>query len=642
MRIRHGVLLLALGLASPAAAAEHPLDPLSSEEIVRAADLVRAHRGFPRGALFPVVALREPPKAEVLAWRAGDSFRREAQVVVLDRAGNRTYEAVADLRAGRVSSFAPRPGVQPLVLVEEYEAVPRIVRADARWQAAMRQRGIEDTSRVWIDTWAAGTAVPQAAAGARLLRAVSYLQDGARNFYGRPIEGVTALVDMNRGRVVEVLDTGVVPVPAASQQFDRDAIAARLPLRTDLQPLSVATPGGASFTVRGREVSWQRWRFRFALHPREGLVLYAVSYEDPAQSGAAPRSVLYRAALSEMVVPYTDPDAHWGWRNAFDEGEYGLGRLAAPLEPGADAPANAVFFDADFSDDFGKPYVLPRGVGLYERDGGVLWKHYDIYSNVNQTRRARELVLFFFATIGNYDYSISWIFRQDGSIACEAALTGILLAQGVTGDARHLPYGHLVAPGIAAPHHQHFFNFRLDLDVDGPANSALEMNTFALPPGEDNPLGNAMTMAETPLPSERLARRNLDLATARKWRVVNSARHTGYILAPGENSLPYASPESDVRRRAAFVDHHLWVTRHRDAERHAAGDYPSQSLAGDGLARWSADDEPLLGEDIVVWYTLGVTHTPRPEEWPIMNAHRVGFTLLPAGFFQENPALDVP
>ena len=114
MRIRCGVFLIVLAIATSALAADHPLDPLSAEEIARAAEIVRSHRQFPRGALFPVVALREPAKAEVLAWQAGTPFRREAQVVVLDRAANRTYEAVADLNAGKVSAFVPKPGTGSL------------------------------------------------------------------------------------------------------------------------------------------------------------------------------------------------------------------------------------------------------------------------------------------------------------------------------------------------------------------------------------------------------------------------------------------------------------------------------------------------------------------------------------------------
>jgi primary-amine oxidase len=174
------------------------------------------------------------------------------------------------------------------------------------------------------------------------------------------------------------------------------------------------------------------------------------------------------------------------------------------------------------------------------------------------------------------------------------------------------------------------------------------MNTRALPAGPANPSGTAFAMRETVLARERQARRSLDPSSARVWSVVNPSVRTAlghpasYMLVPGTNAVPYLAPTSTVRKRAGFVDHHLWVTRRQDDELFAAGAYPNQSTGGDGLPRWAADDEPLVGQDVVLWYTMGITHIPRPEEWPIMPVAHLGFKLIPAGFFERNPALDVP
>jgi primary-amine oxidase len=275
-----------------------------------------------------------------------------------------------------------------------------------------------------------------------------------------------------------------MPLPPPSQELDEKSTG----VRTAPKRLAISQPNGSSFSISGQEIRWQKWRFRYTLHPREGLVLHTVGYEDAGKL----RPVLYRAALSEMVVPYGDPDQNWRWRAAFDVGEYNVGRMASSIEPNTDAPENATLLDAIFAGDDGAPKTLDRAVGIYERDGGLLWKHYDMYSQQNQSRRARQLVVFFIATIGNYDYAINWIFHQDGVLEVDAALTGIMLPKGVkeTRAASHdgtRPSGHLVATNVAAPHHQHFFNFRLDLDVDGPNNSVREMNTRAAPPGRDNP-----------------------------------------------------------------------------------------------------------------------------------------------------------
>ena len=356
-----------------------------------------------------------------------------------------------------------------------------------------------------------------------------------------------------------------------------------------------------------------------------------------------------------MVVPYGDPDANWRWRAAFDVGEYGVGRLASPLEPKLDAPENAQLIDATFADDFGKPYTLERAVAIYERDGGISWKHFDTVSGKNETRRARELVMFFVATIGNYDYAINYIFKQDGSLEVDVALTGIMLAKGVKerrADSNPAlmsgTTGHLVAENIVAPHHQHFFNFRLDFDIDGTRNSVTEMNTSAMPAGKSNPYLNGFMMRESVFRTELAAQRRMDMQAARVWTVTNfSARnslghHPSFILVPGANSLPYIAPESLVRKRAPFINNHFWATRYNPEENYAAGVYPNQSRGGEGLPKFAANNEALENQDVVVWYTLGVTHIPRPEEWPVMPVTHVGFKLIPGGFFNRNPALDVP
>ena len=43
-----------------------------------------------------------------------------------------------------------------------------------------------------------------------------------------------------------------------------------------------------------------------------------------------------------------------------------------------------------------------------------------------------------------------------------------------------------------------------------------------------------------------------------------------------------------------------------------------------------------------VWYTFGAHHVTRPEDWPVMPVSTIGFHLKPVGFFDGNPALDMP
>lgn len=653
--MRIGTLLLVTALWAGSAAAQgtiagrpasHPLDPLQASEVRAAVDVIRARPDLGKDILFPVIALQEPSKDDVRASRPGAAFPREAFLVVLDRTRGQSFEAIVDLRAQSVRSFTPITAGQPLITDVEMDDVRNAVRQDPAWQAAMRQRGITNFDHVMVDPWAPGFLDPKTEpAGRRWVRALSYLRSTNRNGYARPIEGVVALVDLGARKVERVIDTGVRPIPPAND----------LPASAGVRRAAATVPIPGVST--NGDIRWKDWRFRVTVHPREGLVLHTVSYQD----GARMRSILYRASLSEMLVPYADPERTWSFRNAFDAGEYGIGRLTTEMTPGADAPATAMFLPAVFADDHGVPSTRARAVAVYERDGGVLWKHYQFDDNppgrsggTNYSRRARELVVSWIATIGNYDYGLNWVFKEDGSLELEAFLTGIMLAKGVaaktaadhaamSADAK---FWHLVGPNVAAPHHQHFFNFRLDFDVDGSApNAVREVNVRAEPAGPGNPDANAFLMEETALREERDARRDLDLSRARKWLVTNPesrnalGQPAGYLLAPGENGVPYLQPSSNIRQRAAFIDHHFWATQYHPAEMHAAGAYPNQSAPGDGLPKWTAGNRPLEDRDVVVWYTFAVTHTPRPEEWPVMTAHKTGFKLLPVSFFSRNPAV---
>src|SRR5437016_14072520 len=118
-------------------------------------------------------------------------------------------------------------------------------------------------------------------------------------------------------------------------------------------------------------------------------------------------------------------------------------------------------------------------------------------------------------------------------------------------------------------------------------------------------------MRETTLATERDAQRSLDLSTGRKWIVVNpSARNalghpTGYALLPGENAVPFALPESWVRKRAGLLNSHIWVTPYAPAELYAAGDYPNQSKGGDGLPKWTKANRPIDPRHGAPWYQMG-------------------------------------
>ena len=140
----------------------HPFDPLSAAEIEQAVRIVNAAYG---PLAYNAVTLHEPRKAEMLEYLAspGDGSggskarpRRVADVVAIKK-GGAVYDGLVDLEAdegrGKVMTWTSMEGVQPLITMEDLQAVEHVVRLD---EGVIEQCGIvgirrEDMGRVYCD-----------------------------------------------------------------------------------------------------------------------------------------------------------------------------------------------------------------------------------------------------------------------------------------------------------------------------------------------------------------------------------------------------------------------------------------------------------------------------------------------------------
>jgi primary-amine oxidase len=184
--------------------------------------------------------------------------------------------------------------------------------------------------------------------------------------------------------------------------------------------------------------------------------------------------------------------------------------------------------------------------------------------------------------------------------------------------------------------------------VDGISNTVNEIDAVRVPVGPGNEHGTGFTKKVTPISSEREGGRNSDGSVGRVWQIASADRTdrlghpTSYVLYPTEAPTLLADPTSVIAARAAFATKSLWVTRYHSEERYPAGDFVNQHPGGAGIPAYIADDEPLLGEDLVVWHTFGPTHFPRNEDWPVMPVDYAKFTLKPYNFFDRSPVLNIP
>ena len=667
-----------------ASTADHPLQPLSAREIrdtVLSINGYFANHGLPTDRLlFPYVVLDEPPKAAVLDFLDHGAALppRRSRAEVMHYPSNRLWLVIVDLDSGTVLSTDLQPsGAQPPVTATEFVNADAVVHANSEWKARIRARGL-DPDLCYLDVWAPGD-VPGAGtlshgSDTRILRVIAYYRGAKKprtspphNPYDRPVEGIVVTLDMNQetniggkavqGKVVNILDTGIRPTSSETGNAEV--------MRPALNPLTVNEPQGSNYTrspTDGRQFHWQNWDFYVVLHPREGLVLYDVRF--------CGRRVAYRVSASEAYVPYGIGDVNWLWRSAFDIGEYGLGYYAQTLEVDRDVPNNTQFLSAIFASDTGGTATYQNSIGVYERFDSIAWSRTDPSSGARDTRGSRALVVHWNTWIGNYIYAFDWTFRQDGSLEVILGATGTTVNRSTATDPGEGPVDNAaplvgVAPVVSgsatagaadgmarvrAPNHQHFFNFRFDFDVDGINNVAFTKDVVHVSPSLVGDAENVFEEQETSINAEGAV--SADLTKVRSWELRSASAQnalgqpTAYSIELPYLAFPLSAPTFLPLQRAQFAAKQFWITRYKDGELYAAGDHPNQGHAGEGLPAFVADNDPLnaltTGSDLVAWFTIGFTHVPRPEDYPVMSMERISFRIAPHGFFSKNPTLDLP
>lgn len=699
---------------------QHPLDPLTPEEIVAVSLALRrysAEKTDIKAIRFITTCLLPPPKRDVLAYlgipletgkepEPAPTIVRKSEVDFVDAVTGVSYNAVLALKGAtwEVQAVEALPeGQQPQISVEELLLCEDIIRADERVQKLAKEVGVEP-HQLCADGWAIGydDRFPHKQ---RIQQALLFARLGPHeNLYAHPLDFVP-VVDSVTQKVIHIdfppaytKASGAGNYTAAGTQHDlssakttppaltEDALAAsgraRIPpplercdwlpdlieenlkregkqykLRDDLKPLHVVQPEGVSFKMNGHELEWQKWKMHISFHHREGIAISTVTYNDDG----VVRPIFYRLSLAEMVVPYSAPEHPHPRKFAFDSGEYGMGTMANELTLGCDCLGQIHYLPGAFVKHDGTAFVIKNVICIHEEDAGLLWKHTDFrVGGRSHAVRARRLVVQMICTLANYEYIFNYMFYQDGNVELEIRLTGIV--QVYAEDPKNpssSPFATTVAPGVSAQYHQHMFSVRVDPMVDGLANTVVETDIVPVdaPTGSpQNHAGNGFTTRSRAITRAGDGARHFELATDRRWAITHAARRhpvtgkpTGYtIMGKGGVTPLMARGDSWVAKRARWAERALWVVRDEEGPRGSrvwpSGKYVPGSRAEnpDSVTHWVQGDASLEGADVLLYLTLGITHIPRPEDWPVMPMEHLNVLFRPVNFFKQSPAMDVP
>lgn len=635
------IALLLLASAADAQAPSHPLDGLSAREHWTVRDALIASGRTDSTTQYLYVGLNEPDKSEVLAWRVGQPFRREAFVHLIQ--SGQGFEAIVDINSRLVLSWSDSPGQRYMTNEAEDALAGDLALADPRMREGIEKRGITDWTLVSCGHANHGYFDLPEERGRRVVHVICGTDQGRVLGYGSTFEGLVAVVDLTEEKVLRVVDTGVRPSSGPVGEFEPEAIG---PTREAPNRVTMIQPAGPSYTLDGQQVQWQNWKFQFRVDPRRGLVVSQVRYAD----GGRDRSIMYQGSLSELFVPYMDANAPWHYQGFFDLGTYPawFGGIASSLERGVECPDYATYFDAWVALPSGRPRQRQRAACLFERNAGdVAWRHGREGGNAIEARPRTDLVLRMYMTAGNYDYLFDWVFQQDGTLRMDASATGMDATKTASGTVADEQYGRLIAPGLVGLNHSHFFSFRFDLDVDGTANSLHvdQLRTQRLP--SDNPRRSVWTAETMEARTEREGMRMSTMVAPERWRIVNPAvkgPYSGFVgyQIDSHSASPLLAADDYMLQRAGFTEHMLWITPYDRKQLYASGDYPTVHPAGEGLPAWTAGNRSITNQDLVAWVTMGFHHVPRPEDWPLMPVAKHSLEIRPVGFFSRNPSIDLP
>ena len=540
--------------------ATHPLTPLTDAEFRAAAAILRRDRQLDGSWRFAGIELAEPAKALVKSWSPGDPIARSASAVLWNRSSNEAAEALIDLTGDAVTSWTIVPGATPNFTVDEWHEIDVAMKSHPDVIAALAERGITDMSLVLFDAWTYAKALmPPQYADRRLGWCDIWVRRTPNgNPYAHPVPGMKLIVDMNTG---ELLEHRSRPRPGHAR--GRGASTSPTSGAASSAPTSrrcrSCSPRASPSPSRARSCAGRSWSMRVGFNYREGMTLHAVSYDG--------RDVAHRMSFAEMIVPYRDPSFEHVRRTAYDIGEWGLGFMTTSLELGCDCLGEITYLDATLHDSHGEPFTIGNAICIHEEDNAILWKHVDEHAGA-EVRRARRFVVSFHATVANYEYIVYWRFYQDGNIECEVRATGIMVTTPYDLEAGAPRTGTKVDNATYAPIHQHFIVARLDLDVDGPTQTVVEVDSEVVPVGAGQPPRTGRASPSRP----RCARRPRPGVTSAgrssaAWKVTNPnatnahGDHPAYKLVPSASIPALMAPGTPQFERAPVIGHTVWVTR---------------------------------------------------------------------------------
>ncbi|TVY13111.1 Membrane primary amine oxidase [Lachnellula arida] len=392
----------------------------------------------------------------------------------------------------------------------------------------------------------------------------------------------------------------------------------------ELPPPTMIQPPGPRFKINHQQnfISWMGFEFFISTSQERGLSLHNIKFDG--------NTVIFEVGLQEALAHYAGDDPAQG-ALAFMDTLGNMGIYMRNLVPGYDCPAYATYLSASYHNG-GASITRKNSICVFEYTADYALRRHTSDEHVSISRNT-YLVVRSVSTMGNYDFTIEYIFYLDGTIEVKLRASGFIWAAFHTPtseSAKRNEYGYRVHEALATSMHDHVLNFKADLDVAGTSNTfvrvGIEPTTVEYPWDEETTTPrNTMHLVERTV--EKEAGINWSANSGEMYIVMNDnstnswGEKRGYRITPGTGmGIPSHLSilnSTALRKSAEWAYKDLWLVKQKDTEPRSAEPLnyyvPQDPLVDFGKF---VDDEEVVDEDLVIYFNLGSHHIPHSGDIP--------------------------
>ncbi|KAM0789976.1 hypothetical protein ACM66B_005309 [Microbotryomycetes sp. NB124-2] len=409
-----------------------------------------------------------------------------------------------------------------------------------------------------------------------------------------------------------------------------------LPYDTRAPPMQIL-PEGKRWAVDNDEkyVTWGDFSFFVGFTRDTGVRLFDIKYKG--------ERVIYELGLQEAIAHYAGNDPVQSGIGYLDS-YYGFGPYTFELIAGYDCPTYSSFMDTTFhANELSTTHR--HAICLFESDVGYPMQRHSSADYVSITKNI-AFTLRSVSTVGNYDYSFSYVFYQDGSIETFVQASGYIQSAFYAHNDR---YGYQIHDGLSGSMHTHVLAFKADVDILGTANTLQHHQVKKIEAKYvwSNQTRSTMYLAKNNITNEDYTKIDFqpgDVYTIANYDAKNKyGEARGYRMMPGRGAgIKLAMEHSDnLLKSQSFATNHFYVTKQKDNEHASAHSSNAYDTANPviNFGRFF-DGEDLEQEDLVVWYNLGMHHTPHTGDLPntVQTTAQASMIFTPHNFLYGDPS----